>query len=259
MTHGPSEIRRIGAQRAAVVEANLAGRDLGSVSREIDAELLALRDDVAAETIMMLAGQNQELESSHGSLLFAIGLAVFLVYLVMASEFESFIHPLIILFTVPLAIVGVVLSLFVTRTTISVIVLLGIIVLAGIVVNNAIVLVDYTNQLRRRGLSRREALLEAGQVRLRPILMTTITTVLGLAPMAVGWGEGSEVRAPMAIAVMGGLVFSTALTLLLIPVVYELLDRRDLVPAAANQAATGAGAATDLTFGSGTGEPARAD
>ncbi|MCZ6620229.1 MAG: efflux RND transporter permease subunit, partial [Gammaproteobacteria bacterium] len=107
--------------------------------------------------------------------------------------------------------------------------------------------------------SRREALLEAGQVRLRPILMTTITTVLGLAPMAVGWGEGSEVRAPMAIAVMGGLVFSTALTLLLIPVVYELLDRRDLVPAAANQAAIGAGAATDLTFGSGTGKPAGAD
>jgi HAE1 family hydrophobic/amphiphilic exporter-1 len=125
----------------------------------------------------------------------------------------------------------VVVSLSVTGTTVSVIVLLGVIVLAGIVVNNAIVLVDYTNQLRRRGLSRRAALLEAGQVRLRPILMTTITTVLGLVPMALGWGEGYEIRAPLAITVMGGLIFSTGLTLLLIPVVYELIDCNELVVA----------------------------
>ncbi len=110
-------------------------------------------------------------------------------------------------------------------------VLLGIIVLAGIVVNNAIVLIDYTNQLRREGRGKREALLEAGQTRLRPIVMTTLTTVLGLAPMALGWGEGDEMRAPMAVAVMGGLTFSTLLTLVLIPVVYDVFDRRVVVPA----------------------------
>ena len=150
---------------------------------------------------------------------------MFLVYLVMASQFESLTHPFVILFTVPLALVGVVLSLVATQTSVSVMVFLGVIVLAGIVVNNAIVLVDYTNQLRREGTPKREAVLRAGQVRLRPIVMTTLTTVLGLFPMALGWGEGSEVRAPMAVTVMGGLVFSTALTLVLIPVVYEAVDR----------------------------------
>jgi HAE1 family hydrophobic/amphiphilic exporter-1 len=159
--------------------------------------------------------------------MFALGLAVFLVYLVMASQFESLVHPFIIMFTVPLALVGVIISLFITRTTISVMAILGVIILAGIVVNNAIVLIDYANQLRRdHGRSKRAALLEAGQVRLRPIMMTTLTTVLGLIPMAVGWGEGAEVRAPMAITVMGGLIFSTLLTLVFIPVVYEIVDRK---------------------------------
>jgi HAE1 family hydrophobic/amphiphilic exporter-1 len=177
-----------------------------------------------------LAGQNAEAEQSFRSLQFALALAVFLVYLVMASQFESLTHPLVILFTVPLALVGVVLSLFVSRTPVSVMVLLGVIVLAGIVVNNAIVLVDYTNQLRREGVAKREAILRAGQVRLRPIFMTTLTTVLGLFPMALGWGEGSEVRAPMAVTVMGGLMLATLLTLVLIPVVYEVVDRGAPLP-----------------------------
>ena len=226
LTAGPSEIRRIRSQRAAVVSANLVGRDLSSVSREIRAELQQLRSVIPVNTVIGLGGQNEEMENSYRTLLFALGLAVFLVYLVMASQFESLVHPFIILFTVPLAIVGVLLSLFVTMTTLNVMVFLGVIVLAGIVVNNAIVLIDYTNQLRQRGLSKREALLEAGQLRLRPIMMTTLTTVLGLLPMALSWGEGAEVRAPMAITVMGGLLFSTMLTLLLIPVVYELVDRK---------------------------------
>lgn len=224
---GPAEIRRIRAQRAAVVSANLTGRDLSSVSGEIRDVLQDLRSEIPGNTTIGLGGQNEELETSYRSLMFALGLAVFLVYLVMASQFESLVHPFIIMFTVPLALVGVVFSLFFTGTTMSVMAILGVIILAGIVVNNAIVLIDYTNQLRRdHGRPKRAALLEAGQVRLRPIMMTTLTTVLGLIPMAIGWGEGAEVRAPMAITVMGGLVFSTLLTLVFIPVVYEILDRK---------------------------------
>ncbi len=223
---GPSEIRRIRSQRAAIVSANLSGRDLSSVSAEIRERLSALRSQVPANTLVALAGQNEELEASYWSLIFAFALAVFLVYLVMASQFESLIHPFVIMFCVPLAVIGVVFSLWITGTTVSVMVFLGVIILAGIVVNNAIVLIDYTNQLRAEGVPRRKALLEAGKVRLRPIVMTTLTTVLGLVPMALGWGEGAEVRAPMAITVMGGLIFSTVLTLVFIPVVYDLIDRK---------------------------------
>ncbi|GAB4112709.1 MAG: efflux RND transporter permease subunit [Acidobacteriota bacterium] len=226
LDRGPSEIRRIRGQRSAIVSANLSGRDLGSVSEDIRARLRELRDRIPANTVVTLAGQNEEMESAATSLVFAFLLAVFLVYLVMASQFESLVHPLIIMFCVPLGLIGVVYSLWITATTVSVMVFLGVIILAGIVVNNAIVLVDYTNQLRAAGRSRREALLEAGQVRLRPIVMTTLTTVLGLIPMSLGWGEGAEVRAPMAITVMGGLVFSTLLTLIFIPMVYELVDRK---------------------------------
>jgi HAE1 family hydrophobic/amphiphilic exporter-1 len=226
VARGPSEVRRIRSQRAAVVSANLSGRDLTSVSEEIRRELQHLRQEIPEHTTIGLAGQNEELEASYKSLLLALVLAVFLVYLVMASQFESLIHPFIIMFTVPLGLIGVVLALFFTRTTFNVMVFLGVIILAGIVVNNAIVLIDYANQLRQQGLSKREALVKAGDVRLRPILMTTLTTVLGLIPMALGWGEGAEVRAPMAITVMGGLTFCTLLTLVFIPVLYEVMDRK---------------------------------
>lgn len=234
VARGPSEVRRIRSQRAAVVSANLSGRDLTSVSEEIRRELQDLRREIPEHTTIGLGGQNEELEASYKSLLLALGLAVFLVYLVMASQFESLIHPFIIMFTVPLGLIGVVLSLYFTGTTFNVMVFLGVIILAGIVVNNAIVLIDYANQLRQEGLSKRDALIKAGEVRLRPILMTTLTTVLGLIPMALGWGEGAEVRTPMAITVMGGLTFCTLLTLVFIPVVYEVVDRRmfaaDLAP-----------------------------
>ncbi len=226
LARGPSEIRRIRSQRAALVSANLTGRDLNSVSADIRAALRDLRPELPRDATVGLGGQNEELQTSYRSLMFALGLAIFLVYLVMASQFESLTHPFIILFTVPLALVGVVLALGASGTDVSVIVLLGVIILSGIVVNNAIVLLDYANQLRREGYTKREALIKAGQVRLRPIVMTTLTTVLGLAPMALGIGEGAEIRAPMAIAVMGGLTFSTLLTLVLIPVVYELADRK---------------------------------
>jgi HAE1 family hydrophobic/amphiphilic exporter-1 len=223
---GPSEVRRIRSQRAAIVSANLSGRDLTGVTEEIRGELQRISADLPADVTLQLGGQNEEMTTSYNSLAFALGLAVFLVYLVMASEFESFMHPLIILFSVPFGLVGVVFSLLVTNTTVSVMVLLGVIILIGIVVNNAIVLIDYTNQLREEGYSKREALKVAGEVRLRPILMTMLSSVLGLLPMALGWGEGAEIRSPMAIAVIGGMLFSTMLTLVFIPVMYELLDRK---------------------------------
>jgi len=143
----------------------------------------------------------------------------------MAAQFESFIHPFIILFTVPLGAIGVIWTLLLTHQSVSVVVFIGIIMLAGIVVNNGIVLIDYINTLRRNGMPKGEALREAGRVRLRPIVMTTLTTVLGLLPMALGLGEGAEIRAPMALTVIGGLLGATVLTLLVIPAMYSVVDR----------------------------------
>jgi HAE1 family hydrophobic/amphiphilic exporter-1 len=224
LVEGPSEIRRLDQERAAVVTANLSGRDLGSVVRDIQA---ATSDIAIPEGFDIgVAGQNEEMVRSFDSLKFALALAVFLVYLVMASQFESLLHPLVIMLTIPLGLVGSALGLMITGQTISVVVLIGLIMLAGIVVNNAIVLVDYINHLRRvEHLEKFAAVLQAAQVRFRPILMTTTTTVLGLLPMAVGLGEGSEIRAPMAIAVIGGLLVSTVLTLVVIPAVYTVVDR----------------------------------
>jgi HAE1 family hydrophobic/amphiphilic exporter-1 len=163
---------------------------------------------------------------SFRSLQLALLLALFLVYLVMASQFESLLHPFVIMFTIPLALIGAVFALAITGSTISVVVFIGLILLAGIVVNNAIVLIDFINQLRERGMEKLAAIVEAGRSRLRPIMMTTLTTVLGLLPLALGFGEGAEVRAPMAITVIGGLTVSTLLTLVVIPVMYAVMDRK---------------------------------
>jgi hydrophobic/amphiphilic exporter-1 (mainly G- bacteria), HAE1 family len=220
---GSGEIRRIGQQRAAVVTANLAGRDLGSAARDLQVALAGIPAPAGAS--VSLAGQNRELSESFSSLRFAILLAVFLVYLVMASQFESLLHPFVIMFSMPMALIGVVLTMLATRTSISVMVLIGLVVLAGIVVNNAIVLIDYANQLRRAGRTKHDALVEAGLVRLRPILMTTLTTVLGLLPMAIGIGSGADLRAPLALTLIGGLSLATMLTLVVLPVVYATLDR----------------------------------
>jgi HAE1 family hydrophobic/amphiphilic exporter-1 len=236
---GPAQIRRIRSQRAAIVSANLSGRDLASVSREIREMLGGIREELPVAATAGIGGQNQELETSFRSLGFAMALAVFLVYLVMASQFESLVHPFVILLTVPLGLVGVIFALGVTGLHLNVVVLLGAIVLAGIAVNNGIVLVDYTNRLREQGLAKRDALLRAGQIRLRPILMTSLTTLLALVPMAFGWGEGDEIRVPMAVALMGGLLSSTPFTLIVIPVVYELVDRKSIMPA--NESAPFAG------------------
>jgi len=223
---GPAEIRRADGSRVAVITANLAGRDLGSVTADIEKALASMSWPSGYD--WRLGGQEQEMESSFGSMRLALGLAVFMVYLVMASQFESLLHPFVILFSVPFAVIGVLATMWIFGVTVSVVSLIGFVLLAGIVVNDAIVLVDYTNQLRRRGLDKLEALRRAGRVRLRPILMTTATTVLGLLPMALGLGEGAELRTPMALTVIGGLITSTALTLLVVPAVYTLLDRRSL-------------------------------
>ena len=221
---GPSEIRRVGQERVALISANIAYGDLGTAAAEAG--------NIVASVVMpngisaIVSGQSEEMQESFESMQFALALAVFLVYLVMASQFESFIHPLVILFTIPLALIGAVLALFVTGTTLNIVAFIGVIMLAGIVVNNAIVLVDLINQLKAEGKQRIEAIMEAGTARLRPILMTSLTTTLGLLPMALGFGEGSEVRTPMAITVIGGLTVSTFLTLLVIPVVYSLMDRK---------------------------------
>jgi HAE1 family hydrophobic/amphiphilic exporter-1 len=222
---GPSEIRRIGQRRAAVVSANLApGRSLGSAAAEIRHVLREYA--FPANVTAALSGQEEERRRSFASLMLALALSLFLVYLVMAAEFESLMHPLVIFFTVPLGAIGVVAALLLTGQTANVVVLIGIVMLGGIVVDNAIVLIDCVNQLREGGLGRREALIQGGRRRLRPILMTTATTILGLVPMAFGFGEGAELRAPLAITVIGGLAVGTLLTLVVIPVVYLLMDRK---------------------------------
>ncbi len=235
---GPSEIHRVAQQRVAIITANIAYGDLGAAALEIGDILSGT--PLPSGITAIVSGQSEEMQKSFRSMQFALILAVFLVYLVMASQFESLIHPFVILFTIPLALVGAVLALFITGTTINIVAFIGVIMLAGIVVNNAIVLVDLINQLRAGGMRRHDAIVDAGRARLRPILMTSLTTALGLLPMAMGFGEGAEVRTPMAITVIGGLIVSTALTLLVIPVVYSLLDRKHWAPAAANDTAEAA-------------------
>ncbi len=221
---GPAEIHRLQQQRAAVVSANLEGRSLGAAVADVEAALGAAPPGPGLSTD--LGGQNREMQVSFKSLRFAIALAIFLVYLVMAATFESFLHPFLVLFTIPLALVGVVGGLLATGTPITVIVLIGTIMLVGIVVNNAIVLIDTVNRLRRAGLEKSEAVIRGGHLRLRPILMTTLTTILGLLPMALSWGEGAELRAPLAITVASGLALSTLLTLVVIPAAYIAVPSR---------------------------------
>ena len=223
-TTGPSEIHRADQVRVAIVSSNLRDIDLGGAVREV--EQMVAAKPLTADVRMHIGGQGEELQESINSLLFAFGLAVFLVYLVMASQFESLLHPFVILFTIPLALVGAVLALLLTGSTVSVVVFIGLILLVGLVTKNAIILIDKVNQLREDGVAKRDALVEGARSRLRPIIMTTLCTLFGFLPLALAFGEGAEVRSPMAITVIGGLLVSTLLTLVVIPVVYDLLDRR---------------------------------
>ncbi|MCY7312524.1 MAG: efflux RND transporter permease subunit [Pseudoxanthomonas sp.] len=223
-TTGPSEIHRANQTRVAIVSANLRGIDLGAAVNEVQ-EMVA-EDSLGAGIGMHMGGQGEELSESIRALLFAFSLAIFLVYLVMASQFESLLHPFVILFTIPLALVGAILALLLTRSPISVVVFIGLILLVGLVTKSAIILIDKVNQLREAGVPKREALVQGARSRLRPIAMTTLCTLFGFLPLALAFGPGSEVRSPMAITVIGGLLVSTLLTLVVIPVVNDLLDRR---------------------------------
>ena len=221
---GPKEIRREGQQREVLVTANLRGIKISQVMPEINENIAKLA--LPPNYRVVFSGEQEEMTKSFRSLIFAFLLAVLLVYMIMAAQFESLLHPFLILCTLPMGLTGAVWALFITGQTINVISVIGMVVLAGIVVNDAIVKIDYTNQLKKRGLGLREAILEASRVRLRPILMTTITTVFGLFPMSLGLGRGSELQQPLAISVVGGLILSTFLTLILIPLAYELAEKR---------------------------------
>ena len=224
LTHGPTEIRRIGQKRAAVVSGNLKGASMGEIATKVRQDLRAV--PLPAGVTATLSGQQEEMERSFRSLVLAGALAIFLVYLVMACEFESLMHPFVVMFTVPLGAVGTILGLAVMGQSIDVVAIIGFLILVGVVVDNAIVLIDGVNQLREQGLTRLEALREGGKNRLRPILMTSACTILGLFPMALGVGEGAELQQPLAVAVIGGMTLGTFLTLIVIPVVYSLLDRK---------------------------------
>jgi HAE1 family hydrophobic/amphiphilic exporter-1 len=222
-TIGPSEIHRSDQVRVAIVRANLQGIDLGTAVQRINQ--LVEDNPLGADVRLHIGGQGEELQASIDSLLFALGLAIFLVYLVMASQFESLLHPFVIMFSIPLAMVGAALALWLSNSPVSVVVFIGLILLVGIVVKNAIVLIDKINQLRMDGVAKRDAIAQGAESRLRPIVMTTLTTLIAFTPLAFFGGEGAEVKAPMAITVIGGLTVSTLLTLIVIPVVYDLLDR----------------------------------
>jgi CzcA family heavy metal efflux pump len=221
---GPIQIERKYQQRIIRVTASTFGRDLGSVAADIQAGLDKL--SLPPNFKLNLGGTVESQRESFIALLGAFILAVILVYMVLASQFKSLLDPFIIMFSVPLGLVGVLWALFLTETPLSVTSFMGIIMMAGIVVSNGILLVDYTNRLRGRGLDLEEAVILAGRTRLRPILMTTLCTVLGLIPMALASGEGAETNAPMAIAVIGGLSVSTVLTLLFIPTLYTIFETR---------------------------------
>lgn len=224
---GPMEIERMNQERVISVSGEVSGRDMESVARDLQASLASIQ--LPPDTSLLIAGEYQEQQEAFQELRWGLLLALLLVYMVMAAQFEKFLDPLIIIFSVPFAIIGVLIMLDQTGTTFNVNSYIGVILLTGIVVNNAIVLVDYINlRIREHGESIRDAIVVGGRTRLRPILMTSLTTILALIPMALGLGEGSEVQAPMARVVIGGLATSTLITLVLIPVLYATVKERSL-------------------------------
>jgi HAE1 family hydrophobic/amphiphilic exporter-1 len=225
ITVGPVQIEHEDSKRLISITGGVEGRDMGGVAADV--QRVINETTIPADfTVEMGGGFEQQMETFR-DLGFVILLAIVLVYMIMVGQFESFREPFIIMFTIPLAIIGVLWMLFFTGTTINMQSLLGVLLLGGIVVNNAIVYITYANQLRRQaGKSCIDAVVEAGRVRLRPILMTAFTTSFGLIPMALGIGAGNELRAPMARSVIGGLMVSTFLTLVFIPVLYTLFERK---------------------------------
>jgi HAE1 family hydrophobic/amphiphilic exporter-1 len=218
---GPSVINRTDRQRSITIFANLEGKPLGQATGELAA--------IAAKTLPsdysgVFKGMAETMGESFKYLMYAIVLGIVLAYMILAAQFESFLHPVTVLLSMPFSFIGAFGALYLAGMTLNIFSFIGLILLMGLVKKNAILLVDYTNTLRERGMSRREAILHAGPVRLRPILMTTFAMVLGMMPIALGLGEGSETRAPMAVATVGGLVTSLFLTLLVVPVAYDVFD-----------------------------------
>jgi len=221
-TFSPNQLERKYQQRIVHVTANTSGRDLGSIASEIEDKISQLK--IPEEFSVQLKGSRLEQREAFQTLFFALGLAILLVYMVLASQFASLLHPFLIMFSVPLGFIGVIWALYLTGNTLSVVSFIGIIMMVGIVVSNAIILVDCINRLRKEGIELKEAVIQAGRIRLRPILMTSLTTVFGLIPMALGLGEGAEANAALAIAVIGGLTVSTFLTLVFIPTLYVIVE-----------------------------------
>lgn len=219
---GPIQLDRVNQSRTVTVSSDLEGRDLGSVTADIEA--LLEEYSMPRGYIYEMGGQNQEMVEAFSDLFLALALAVLLIYMILASQFESLFVPFIIMFSTPLAFAGGLFGLFITNRTINITSLIGFIMLSGIVVNNAIVLIDYINTRRGFGEERDEAILKAGPIRLRPILMTTLTTVLAMLPLGLGIGAGAELQAPMATVIIAGLFLATLLTLIFIPVLYTILD-----------------------------------
>ncbi|TFE03694.1 efflux RND transporter permease subunit [Jeotgalibacillus sp. R-1-5s-1] len=224
IAEGPVSIQRIDQQSAVGFTATYtSATNLGAISTEVDEVIADL--DLPEETEVVFGGDRELLEDSINDMLLAVVLAIVLVYFVMAAQFESFKYPFVIMFTVPLSVIGVAIALFVTQTPVSVTAIIGLLVLSGIVVNNGIVLVDYINQRKASGMNSYDAIVTSVRDRARPILMTALTTILGLVPLAAGIGEGTEINQPMAITVIGGLISSTFLTLYIVPIIYSFVDK----------------------------------
>jgi HAE1 family hydrophobic/amphiphilic exporter-1 len=224
VVRGPREIRRENQQREVLVTANLKGRKISQVTPAIDKAIATLR--LPTDYRVVWSGEREEMSQSFRSLVLALLLATLLTYMIMAAQFESLVHPFIVMFTLPMGAAGAIVAMLLTGQTLNVISVIGMVVLIGIVVDNATVKIDYTNQLRRGGMELRAAVEEGSHVRLRPILMSTATTLIGLIPMALALESGGELMQPLAIVVIGGLTFSTFMTLILIPVIYEWAEQR---------------------------------
>ena len=221
---GPISITRERQSRKLTISANIYGRTVGDIVEEIKLRLKPFEDNLPSGYSVDYGGSYRDMMESFQDLLFALIVAVLLVYMVMAGQFESLAHPLVVMFTVPLGLIGVVIGLLIFGMSLSVPAFMGFIILSGIVVNNAIVMIDYINQLRREGMERFQAIVEGASVRLRPILITSLTTILGILPMGLSQTEGSEMRNPLGVTIAFGLFFAMGLTLFIIPVVYTIID-----------------------------------
>ncbi|MCI4445228.1 MAG: efflux RND transporter permease subunit, partial [Candidatus Aminicenantes bacterium] len=222
---GPVKITRENQVREVSVTANIIGRDLGSVVKDIRARLSDFQKQLPEGYFIEYGGDYDQMVSTFKVLILAMALAILLIYMVMAAQFEHFLHPFVVMFTLPLALIGVVLGLVVAGQSISLISLVGAIILAGVAVNNGIVMIDYINQLIRKGMDRRKAVVEGAVTRLRPVLLTALTTIIGTIPMAISKSSGSEMRSPIGVVMVGGLTVCTFLTLFIIPIIYSLINK----------------------------------